>query len=305
VADPCDCTNLVDIAGVVASHQANNDNDFLPPPVDGGTTVQFGDGGEGLALDDGGFQNIALDPATFATGTGPASFTWPCGRYYLSGVQITAGTTWNISGRTAILVNGDFDVSGGGITINVPAGSELDLFIAGNLSVGATSTFGSPDNASGTRIYVGGAQNICLTTPVSIYANIYAPFAQFGSTNPLTINGALFARAFVNNCGGASGGNTTIHYDEDVLNAGIECVGPPDAGIVAPDAGFLADGGAIDAGSPVDAGPQGCATCSDCNNQACNKSDGGTVGTCGACTTSADCCAPLVCTAGSCQILFQ
>jgi len=300
VDDPCDCTNLVDIAGIVASHQADNDDAFLPPPVDGGTTVQFGDGGEGLLLVDGGFQQIALDPAAWASGAGPTSYTWPCGRYYLSGVHITSGTTWNISGRTALLIDGDFDVSGGGIIINVPPGSELDLFIAGNLSVGATSTFGSASNVAGTRIYVGGSDPIVLTTPVTFHANIYAPFAIFETTNPTTINGALFVKQFLNNPGGGSqGGNVTIHYDEDVLSAGSECVTPTI------DAGFLDDGGIVDAGAPVDAGPQGCQTCGDCNNQACNIPDGGTAGTCGGCTTSADCCAPLVCTNGSCQVLFQ
>jgi hypothetical protein len=52
-----------------------------------------------------------------------------------------------------------------------------------------------------------------------------------------------------------------------------------------------ADGGVgPDAGPP----PGGCNTCLDCGGQACNA------GQCGACTTSSDCCAPLVCLGGQC-----
>lgn len=45
-----------------------------------------------------------------------------------------------------------------------------------------------------------------------------------------------------------------------------------------------------DTGAP----PQGCNTCLDCGGQACKN------GNCGDCTSSADCCAPLVCSGGSC-----
>ena len=39
-----------------------------------------------------------------------------------------------------------------------------------------------------------------------------------------------------------------------------------------------------------------CTSCTDCNNQACID------GTCGACTDSSQCCAPLECINGSCQV---
>jgi len=41
----------------------------------------------------------------------------------------------------------------------------------------------------------------------------------------------------------------------------------------------------------------GCRSCQDCRNQACIN------GACGACRTSADCCAPLVCSGGTCIII--
>jgi hypothetical protein len=61
-----------------------------------------------------------------------------------------------------------------------------------------------------------------------------------------------------------------IHYDRQVL--GVGCGQPP---------------------------PPACTSCRDCGNQACVD------GTCGACTTSADCCAPLICEGGHCGLLIE
>jgi hypothetical protein len=56
-----------------------------------------------------------------------------------------------------------------------------------------------------------------------------------------------------------------IHYDQAVLEVGGNC------------------------------GTTGCTSCKDCGNQACVN------GTCGACTDSSQCCAPLACVSGVCQ----
>ena len=65
---------------------------------------------------------------------------------------------------------------------------------------------------------------------------------------------------------------TNIHYDRAVLKAGDNC------------GGNGGEGG----------GSSECGSCQDCHNQACNK------GVCGECATDSDCCAPLVCSGGSC-----
>jgi hypothetical protein len=72
---------------------------------------------------------------------------------------------------------------------------------------------------------------------------------------PVEVYGAIFAGDF------RSSEKVKIHYDRQVVNAGQDCPG---------------DGG-------------GCMSCKDCNNQACVGS------TCGKCTDSSQCCAPLVC----------
>ena len=49
-------------------------------------------------------------------------------------------------------------------------------------------------------------------------------------------------------------------------------------------------------GGPPDAGTPQCGSCTDCANQACVN------GTCGSCTSSAQCCPPLLCLGGSCGL---
>lgn len=77
----------------------------------------------------------------------------------------------------------------------------------------------------------------------------------------IEIYGSLFAAGIV------ASDRLTVHYDAAILAAGNDC-GPP---------------------------PSTCTSCRDCGNQACTAG-----GSCGACTSNADCCSPLVCHAGSC-----
>jgi hypothetical protein len=285
VADPCDCNGLVAIANVVTSKATSNDNAYFY-----------------AASGDGGFQaDGGLDPALFASGTGPADFTFPCGRYYLSGANLPGGT-WHVAGHTAIFIAGDFTL--GSFTLDVAPGAELDLFIAGNMSINGPSTLGTLESVTRTRFYVGGSQDITIAAPSGFYGNIYAPLARVLFNSPGDIYGAIFARAFINNS------PAHLHYPEDILTAGAACVPPPvDAGFQAVDAGAYTDGGAIDGGVvAIDAGPPaptGCNTCADCNNQACVHPTDAGPGACGACVTSADCCAPLTCQAGICGVVFR
>jgi hypothetical protein len=176
------------------------------------------------------------------------------------------------------MVDGDFAINAG-LTVNLDPGSELDLFIAGNLTVQQPTTLGSLSSSPNTRIYVGGSQAIALNSPNSFFGNIYAPFAEVQAASPSGVYGSIFAKDFTNSS------PTNLHFDENILQAGVECV-PPSAS---------------DGGAPGDAGTgnQPCLTCSDCGNQAC------VAGQCGSCTTSAECCSPLVCIGGTCTVQFQ
>ena len=74
---------------------------------------------------------------------------------------------------------------------------------------------------------------------------------------------------------------TDIHYDRAVLRAGDECP-PGGTGDMRSGAG-----GRLEQWWRQCGGTTGCGSCADCHNQACNNL------VCGACTTDADCCAPL------------
>ena len=77
--------------------------------------------------------------------------------------------------------------------------------------------------------------------------------------------GAIFAQNYL------ASANTIIHYDRAATQLGEEeCDPPPD---------------------------DTCTDCQDCNNQACTPD-----GTCGGCVTDADCCVPLRCNDGTCEL---
>jgi hypothetical protein len=97
---------------------------------------------------------------------------------------------------------------------------------------------------------------------------VYAVEGRVNATHPVTVFGGLFAGEFT------SLGDTTLHYDRAVLSAGDNC-DPP--------------------------GDDDCTnTCTDCGSSlACVD------GTCGGCTSDADCCAPTTCYMGSCTTLID
>jgi hypothetical protein len=106
-----------------------------------------------------------------------------------------------------------------------------------------------------------GAPGLTLSGETHIAGLFYAAASDIDLGAHITSYGALYCNRFV-----GQGDNTDIHYDRSALHQGDPCVPPTQ-----------------------------CKTCGDCGNQAC------IAGRCGACQTSADCCAPLLCVAGSCQ----
>ena len=232
VPPPCDCApaDLVDIAGIVEEYRAHNDDAAIP-----------------------------LDPRLFENVTAPLDVTIPCGRFFFTRISANASVHLKIEGRTAIFVGGDVAVNAG-LVVEVMPGSELDLFIAGNVVSGAAFSIGSAANPAKARTYVGGGGTVNLQKAATLAGNLYAPRAEIVLGGAATVFGSLFARRL------STQGDLTIHYDEAVLHAGSGC--PPTATT--------------------------CRSCRDCANQAC------TGGACGACTSSADCCSPLVCRSGRC-----
>jgi hypothetical protein len=228
----CDCTHFVDVAGVVRTYEADND-DLV------------------LNVDEHMLENPQLAVTT----------TLPCGRIYFTHVGGNAPIHLMTSpGRVAIFVGGDLSASE--FEIDVPPGAELDLFVAGSLTVRSSFLVGNVTNPARARTYVGG--DINLQSMATLAGNLYAPAATItlGGTAPTTLYGSVFAKAL------SAASDLTIHYDEAILT-------PPMSACAAP------------TGCPNN-------TCNECNGQACNS------GTCGSCAVSTQCCAPLVCRGGTC-----
>jgi hypothetical protein len=268
VNEPCACgaDDLVNIDEFIQSYAVNNDN-----------------------------AEVGLDPDVLS-GVGSATqLDLSCGRFYLSEVTGTADITITVQDRTALFVGGDLQTTGT-LTIELTDGAEVDLFVGGSVTSTNQLNLGSQAAPAKVRFYVGGEGTITFTGDTLIAGNFYAPKAELSFTDNMDVFGSVFARriTFTN--------TFNIHYDRAVLRAGDGCVTPPEQ--ITPDAGPLAptDGGGTgipDAGmSVIDAGPPPaamCTDCTDCGNQACVD------GTCGACTTNSDCCAPLICFNGTCD----
>jgi hypothetical protein len=192
IAPPCACepNDLVDIAAFVASHEdptANND------------------------------AAIGLSPTRLTDYTGDVTLDLPCGIYYVKTVRGGGSLALRITGRVALLVDGDLAL-GAPLSIELATGdAELDLMIAGLVSSNARIVAGDPDHPSRTRIYVGGSGTIELSGDSQLAANVYAPRSAVALSAPATIFGSLFVRRI------DQAAPLTIHYDEDVRRADVGC----------------------------------------------------------------------------------
>ena len=238
VLPPCDCDprDLVDVAGVVATYQDHNDD-------------------AALGISPTMFANVQVDTSSTPT-------PLPCGRIFLTGIGANAPVHWAATGgRVAVFVAGDLSVSD--FQIDVPPGTELDLFVAGSVNVRGVFQVGDQNNPARARTYVGGS-SVNLQSAATLLGNLYAPHATITlGTAPTTVYGSIFAGGL------SSESDLTIHYDETILTP---------------------------SSPPLCATPTTCQTCNDCNGQACSLNDAALFGSCGLCNEDSDCCRPLICT---------
>jgi hypothetical protein len=225
----CDCTpeHLVDVAGIVATYAADNDDDALKIKSTDLANVQSD-------------QTVMLG----------------CGRAFYTQIAANqAAIHLMVQGHVALFVQGD--ISTDDLVIDVPTGSELDLFVSGDVTVRGNFMLGDVSNPARARMYVGGMK-VNLASASTIAGNLYAPTATLllGASAPTTLFGAVFVSQFNGSA------DLTIHYDESILTP-----------------------------SPTRAcaTPSSCVLSCDCSGLACNS------GTCGPCSQNIDCCAPLVC----------
>src|SRR5579872_6032105 len=126
VAAPCDCTNIVPIAAMVAAYR--------PPAND--------DGSIGLS-------------AGAAKGSNLGKIDLPSGHFYLSGIQSSGPLTIAAHGQTALYIDGNVQASGP-LSFQLDPTAALDLFVAGTVSASAKLTLGV-DGESGAlpRVHLG------------------------------------------------------------------------------------------------------------------------------------------------------
>lgn len=181
VPTPCDCTDQVDIAAIVAAFKTNNDN----------------------------LTNMILTDAFTAMPNYPKDITLPCGRYYFDGIVVNNPATLRLQGRTVLAIDGNIDMSGP-LTIELAPGAELDMFVTGTVFLNNAATIGSQTSPKSTRIYIAG-NDVTMTGQLALSANFYLPNAVFNITNDLEMWGALFAKQI------SSSGRVKVHYDEGIL----------------------------------------------------------------------------------------
>ncbi len=196
VPPACDCapSQLVDVAGLVQSYAASNDD-----------------------------AAAGIDPRALENVTKDLTLTIPCGRVYFTRVGGTAAIRLRIQGRTAVFVGGDL-APHGAFAIDVDPGSELDLFVGNNVVSGSTFALGSATNPASARLYVGGSGTLNLPDGATLGGNVYAPRAELVTAAAATVFGSVFARRV------SAGGALTIHYDQAVLAKGAECPPPASSG---------------------------------------------------------------------------
>jgi hypothetical protein len=193
--------------------------------------------------------------------------TLPCGQYYVDGITGGAAPLQLQIDGRVALFVGG-DVSvTQGLQISLAPGAELDLFVAGSVHIQGTTSLGDANAPARVRVYVGGP-SFTLSATAMVGANVYAPNAVVQLASDFEMWGAVFAEDL------QFSGYFKIHYDTSVLQT--QGCTPP--------------------GVP-------CKTCDDCSG----KTPSCKAGTCSACSTDADCCAPLVCDqpSGSCYLPAQ
>ncbi len=278
VAPPCDCTappsnnGKIDVRGIVTFHSiaANNDN-----------------------------ASIGLSKAALDNPSGRVRLDLPCGKYYLNSINGSAPITIVAHGHTALFIGGSINPSQE-LIFDLDPTATLDIFVGGVMKASQDLTVGNPLYPRLTRMFFGSASTsgtgsctsnsdctsgICqgptgnkscsgggnLTDAVQLSGSsflnglFYAGFGRLFHSNPLEMFGAIFAKNY------DASSSTIIHFDRAAVDLAEECNEVP---------------------------PTTCNDCGDCNNQAC-----GVLGFCTSCTQDSDCCQPLRCNAGTCELI--
>jgi hypothetical protein len=262
-------------ANVVVTGASNSEAVSFAPPCDACGDAQlpvaaFVDHYAATGTDNAA---IGLDPGALSNLSDSTRLDLPCGAYYLDSIQSEGSVTVFAHGHTALFIGGD--VSAETLSFTLAPDASFDVFVKGNIETQSDLIIGNPNYAALSRTYVSGA-GFSLNGEAHIAGLFYAANSDIELQSHLTVYGALYCKSF-----NGTGDNTDIHYDRAALQLDKDCCENPEI----PDA--------------PGCNPPGCTSCKDCGNQSC------TGGTCGPCTSDADCCAPLLCVDGVCEIPLE
>jgi hypothetical protein len=191
VGAPCDCSDgFAEVATAISAAAIGN-----------------GDDAAGIAVD------------RLAALTAAATLDLPCGTFYLSAVDAPAALTLAVHGHALLAVGGDVDL-GGGLTVALDDGAELDLLVGGRLASSGGFTIGNVAAPARFRIWLGGTDSADLDGAPTIGAVIHAPAVAVNASQGLVLYGSLLADSF------NFDDDSELHFDRAILSGGVPCGEP-------------------------------------------------------------------------------
>jgi hypothetical protein len=247
---------------VVAGATSQDPFAFSPPCACGpGQTLDIASiVADGLSDNDDAVLGIDLD--SLSDVSTPTELTLRCGRFALRQISGRAPISLRVSGRVALMVDGDVKIPPA-FTLTLEPEAELDWFISGSLTLSLDERIGDSARPAAVRVYVLGSGAIDLAATELVAMNLYAPRASVTISALGDVYGALFANSVISPI------PLVAHYDRALLRADDACGLAP---------------------------PANCSACDQC--RATNTCAGAA---CAACQNDADCCFPLVCQQGECH----
>jgi predicted acyltransferase (DUF342 family) len=100
--------------------------------------------------------------------------------------------------------------------INVTAGKTLEIYTNGNISLDSNNSINVGNEAKNFSLYGTNptSQSFVLSSNVTIYGTIYAPFATYTIDSNCNLLGAIIANTI------QMDSNAGFHFDESLANAG-------------------------------------------------------------------------------------
>jgi hypothetical protein len=186
----CNCSNPIDIAGIVTNGAAKNDN-----------------------------ASIGLSDTVFANTSTALHLDLPCGEYYLSAIKSSAALSISLHGNTVLYVGGNIQTSGP-FEITIDPTASLSLFVGGSITGSAAMTLGSTEVPAQTAVYVGSASGVTTSSTLGVAGALYMPSGPLKNSSATTLHGSLLANGITGS------GSITVHYDQGLQSAAAACVAP-------------------------------------------------------------------------------